>query len=289
MIRRLNVVTVSSPRRLRSTPGIFRIVGSGTCRSTGIPMASSTCARSEVWRCSSRGGGRVDDVLLDSRIDCQTRAARSGGAGQDLVPRLRLRRQGHDLAVRHGPGLAAEPEPLLHLLVAELDRVLHGGRRNVAGENLAAATAAAPARPAGGVHRDARSLGGVEQRCATRDPNPPDGIRIAGIGESDLDAAVVGRSLHDRVQAAAHRVLSLPSLPVQPLLPSRPRLRPVPPQRNAIPLKPTLLAAPPRASSRASPPAPRPDPSHRPRTRPPTPGWSARRLPVSSPCRGARP
>ena len=63
-IRPLNVVTVSSPRCLRSSPGIFRNAETGTRRSTGASMAASTCARSEVWRCSSRGGLAVTTCFV---------------------------------------------------------------------------------------------------------------------------------------------------------------------------------------------------------------------------------
>ena len=55
---------VSSPRCLRSSPGTFRSAAMGTLRSTGASMASSTCARSEVWRCSSRGGLAVTTCFL---------------------------------------------------------------------------------------------------------------------------------------------------------------------------------------------------------------------------------
>ena len=55
MTWRLNVVTVSAPRRLRNTWGIFRITARGTRRSGGGSTAASTSARSDVWWCSSRG------------------------------------------------------------------------------------------------------------------------------------------------------------------------------------------------------------------------------------------
>ena len=76
-----------------------------------------------------------------------------------------------------------------------------------------------------------------------------------------------------------------------PLRAGRPRSQESAPALTVvgIALRPTPLAAPPRASARASPPAPRRGPSRRRRTRRPIPGWSARRPPGSSPSRGARP
>ena len=140
-------------------------------------------------------GARGDDVLRHARVDREARAARNPAAGQDLVARLRLRRQRHDLAVGDRTGLAAEPEALLHLLVTELEGILHGGRRNIAGEDLAAAAPASTARAAGGVHADARGLRGVEQRDAALHPHPAHRRRVVGIDEANLDVVAV-RFLH---------------------------------------------------------------------------------------------
>ena len=135
---------------------------------------------------------RDDDVLLHARVEREAGAVHHSGAGriaagEDLVARLGLRRQGHDLAVGHRARLAAEPEPLPHLLVAELEGVLHGGRGHVPGEDLAAAAPAAPARAAGRLHADTRRPRRVEQRGAAPDARPAHRLRAVRIDESDFD------------------------------------------------------------------------------------------------------
>ena len=137
---------------------------------------------------------RDDDVFLHARVEREAGAVHDRGAGrtgpgQDLVARLGLRRQGHDLAVGHRARLAAEPEPLLHLLVTELEGVLHGGRGHVAGEDLAAAASAAPARAARGVHADTRRLRRVEQRGAALDAHPAHRPPAVGGDEANFDEA----------------------------------------------------------------------------------------------------
>ena len=250
-------------------------------------------------------GARGDDLLLHAGVDREPRAVRGpaverirpgrAAAGQDLVSRLRLRRQGHHLAVGDRAGLAGEPKALAHLLVAELEGVLHGGRRDVAGEDLASAAPAAAPGSARGVHGDARRPGGVKQRGAASDTRPAHRLRAVGVDEADLDSVAV-RFLH-RAPILASRNVSKCSVGLR-LRPTalRPRHPPMRSQESApaltvvgIALRPTPLAAPPRASARASPPAPRRGPSRRRRTRRPIPGWSARRPPGSSPSRGARP
>ena len=385
-------------------------------------------------------GARGDDLLYHAGVDREPRAVRGSAverlrpgrvaAGQDLVPRLRLRRQGHHLAVGDRAGLAAETEALLHLLVAELEGVLHGGRGDVAGEDLAAAAPASAARAARGIHGDARRPGRVEQRGAASDtrarrtafassgstkptsnsvalrllhrallvssfreplcrfgcrlgptrphtgtPNPgasrsrisgSTGVPPASTQPCRVHCAFGGtpasqgssstrhfpgtpqlarlstpvglrptvRVGRPRSQGTAPRCLSRDRGPCPlehtggpsaHLRAGRPRSRGCPPARPRedgvrgiqpwpcphqqeqvglaqrkststhdlpvalIAFTPTPPAAPPRASSRASPPAPRRGPSRRRRTRRPTPGWSERRRPGSSPCRGARP
>ena len=108
---------------------------------------------------------------------------------------------GNDFAIGHRAGLATEAEPLLHLLVTELESVLHGGRGYVAGEDFATAAPAAPARAARGVHADARRLRSVEQGGAALDPHPAHRLHAAGIDETDSDAV----RLRHRAQAHASR------------------------------------------------------------------------------------
>ena len=138
---------------------------------------------------------RGNDVLRHPRVDRESRAVRNPAAGQDLVTCLGLRGQRHDLAVGDRTGLAAEPEALLHLLVAELEGVLQGGRRDVAGQDLATAAPASTARAARGVHADARRPGGVEQRGVASHPRPAHDRRVVGVDEADFDAVDV-RLLH---------------------------------------------------------------------------------------------
>ena len=289
-------------------------------------------------------GARGDDLLPHAGVDREPRAVRGSAverirpgraaAGQDLVSRLRLRRQGHHLAVGDRAGLAGEPEALLHLLVAELEGVLHGGRRDVAGEDLAPAAPASAARAAGGVHGDARrpaasSSEAPRRMCARRTafaifgvdearrryrwrprlfiafpclavPEPPSKCRCRVTPSADRPAAPnpAKRSDPGRLPSRASRALTIGCGPAAgyPLRASDTRHAGTLSLRRSacvggvdIALTPTPPAAPPRASARASPPAPRRGPSRRRRTRRPIPGWSARRPPGSSPCRGVRP
>jgi hypothetical protein len=89
----------------------------------------------------------LDVAFLDAGIEAHARSELAGG--EDLVAGLRLRRRQQDGAVGDDPGLAGQPEALVHLLVAELDLIGDSRRRHVALEDLDAAGPAAPARPAG--------------------------------------------------------------------------------------------------------------------------------------------
>ncbi len=79
-----------------------------------------------------RGFG-LDEALLHARIETDpVRGLGRAGADQDLMPDLGPGRGDHDPAVGDHLGLAGQAEALVDLVVAELDLVHDGRRRQVA-------------------------------------------------------------------------------------------------------------------------------------------------------------
>ncbi len=160
-----------------------------------------------------------DGQLLDPGIERHRRGL--GLAAQQLMPGLGLGRHGPDHRVVDQPGLAGQPEPLAHLLVAELNVVGDRGRGQGAGDHLAAARPAAPALAAGGGDLDPGPVGGVQQGLT---PFRRDGALAPVLADPEFDRLV--QSFKPRLRASRPPA----GAPVSP-----PPSHPCPSRRRRIP------------------------------------------------------
>ena len=113
-----------------------------------------------------RGLG-LDETFLDARIEPDPMGGLDApGPHQELVPDLGLGRGHHDPAIGDHLGLAGQAEALVHLVMAELDLVHDGRRRQVAVEHLDPATAALAAPAAGRRQLEPGGLSDLEEGLA---------------------------------------------------------------------------------------------------------------------------
>jgi hypothetical protein len=159
---------------------------------------------SDVWWFSSCGAWQRS-ALLDAGFERHGSGREAAGIGQDLVAELVALGHRRDAAVGYGRHLAGEAEALAHAVGAELHRVVHRRRRDLAGKRLHPARPAPAATSAGRGDLDAGLERRIEHgRSARDDPvgELPSAFRVE---EGDLDRlrhCAAGRGAGLRAPAA---------------------------------------------------------------------------------------